>query len=350
MRGVRRIDMTSKQAAEKSAVRLDCGPLWLSWMVVAVAAAACGDDDLVRSVDGAIGETTESPATIEDDPQDGGRAGREPDGGADDTDRATGADADEGADEDTDEGVGDSPVADAGSGIEDNGIGTDRRSSDDGTEEGAQDAGRTSPAEDGGSPGCTGAGDCDDGVDCTLDSCAEDGLCHHDAASCECLSASDCSADVACITATCTEAGTCDFDDGRCECLNDGDCDDGDAATLDACNATERTCAHRRVTYADDMQAIFRDRCVPCHTTAPCAAARCFVDDDSDMQALVTNQGACLGMTVAACIRVRVQDGTMPPTSEAGCSGDPAMDSGNTMCLTPEEHELLNAWIAGDAP
>ncbi len=96
---------------------------------------------------------------------------------------------------------------------------------------------------------------CDDGEDCTVDACTQDGLCEHsskpDNESCEegdlcsdgdqcqggiCIPGDpiDCSDELECSTENCA-AGQCDVDLGNCPCLEDDDCDDNNECTTDVC-------------------------------------------------------------------------------------------------------------------
>ena len=91
------------------------------------------------------------------------------------------------------------------------------------------------------------------------------------------------------------------------------------------------------------VHAIFAAKCGPCHTTSGSgghdigAASIAQAYADSQLSAYSTSG------TKGAAARVRILSGTMPG---AGCSGDPATDSGNASCLTQAEHDVLESWLA----
>jgi len=112
---------------------------------------------------------------------------------------------------------------------------------------------------------------CDDGIDCTTDSCVA-GTCQH-ASACACLANSDCDDSNPCTADTCA-AGTCQnnategsCDDGDdcteddfcqagscasgvyvCPCEKDNDCDDDNACTDERCNDDTKTCEVTKLT------------------------------------------------------------------------------------------------------
>jgi hypothetical protein len=92
------------------------------------------------------------------------------------------------------------------------------------------------------------------------------------------------------------------------------------------------------VTYAD-VQPIYQSKCSPCHTTFGSGGAN-FGTFYADTQLL---SYYCPGQTKGYCTLVRVQDGTMP--AGAGCTGIPALDIGNSDCLTAGEQATLSARI-----
>jgi hypothetical protein len=49
------------------------------------------------------------------------------------------------------------------------------------------------------------------------------------------------------------------------------------------------------------------------------------------------------GSTKGEFALVRIQNGSMP--AGAGCSGNPATDSGNAACLTQAQQDTVQAWI-----
>ena len=83
--------------------------------------------------------------------------------------------------------------------------------------------------------------DCDDGNADTIDFCDEaTSVCQHTNTTEPCTSPDDCAPTEACVKAVCD--GYCTYwQDPDC-CTVDADCDDGDACTVDSCQAS--TCAH----------------------------------------------------------------------------------------------------------
>jgi hypothetical protein len=79
-------------------------------------------------------------------------------------------------------------------------------------------------------PPCATAEDCDDGVECTLDRCGDDGLCLHtnDSASCD-------------DGVFCNGPEVCDSRRGCVAGVRES-CDDGDVCTVDRCNEELKTC------------------------------------------------------------------------------------------------------------
>ena len=98
------------------------------------------------------------------------------------------------------------------------------------------------------------------------------------------------------------------------------------------------------VTYAQ-VKPIFVAKCTPCHAAGGIGAGSHTLAD-SNADAMKPGVSAeCAGLTRGACTIERVEDGDMPLGK--GCTGDPAQDASNTACLTQQEQDLLEAWIAG---
>lgn len=103
--------------------------------------------------------------------------------------------------------------------------------------------------------GCTSAADCPDGVDCTVDSCGVDMMCHHMPVDSICPAGQACDPAMGCIehhgcatAADCTPAGEtwwnfcdgdpmCDTEFG-CSFPTARDCHDTDPCTVDSCDRT----------------------------------------------------------------------------------------------------------------
>lgn len=171
--------------------------------------------------------------------------------------------------------------------------------------------GPAAPADGGES--CTTDLDCDDGHECTIDSCGVSNLCRHDevdelctgdlvceagrgcVSSASCASDTDCDDSIACTTDSCGVGGICNHIpvNARCAagetcdtsmgcvapsgaCATDADCDDDVACTRDTCGA-DRTCSNTALDELCDTAA--GERCsatagcfipMPCTTEADC--------------------------------------------------------------------------------
>lgn len=174
--------------------------------------------------------------------------------------------------------------------------------------------GCTGPAApaDGGGESCTTDLDCDDGHECTIDSCGVSNLCRHDEIDelcagdlvCEsgrgCVSSASCAADtecddsIACTTDSCGVGGICNHTpvNARCAagetcdramgcvaptgaCGSDADCDDDVACTRDTC-AADLTCSNTALDEMCDTAAGER-----CSATAGCFVPMpCTTDTD----------------------------------------------------------------------
>ncbi len=138
----------------------------------------------------------------------------------------------------------------------------------------------------GGAPPCLTNADCDDGIDCTVDTCTPAGCVHT-------LNDAACNDGIACTTDTCTLEGclftpdnaycndgklctidTCDpgngpTDGGCTHTFSNAPCDDGIACTTDTCDPTTETCSHVPCdSLCDD--GIFCDGVERCDATVGC--------------------------------------------------------------------------------
>lgn len=99
-------------------------------------------------------------------------------------------------------------------------------------------------------------------------------------------------------------------------------------------------------TYTADAQPIFADKCAPCHTSLGLGGHNI---GSSYVDALMpAGNFSCTGLNVAQCALMRIQNGSMP--QGGGCSGDPALDAGNSNCLTADQQLTIQAWIDGGLP
>ena len=104
--------------------------------------------------------------------------------------------------------------------------------------------------------------------------------------------------------------------------------------------------AVQTVTYTDDVQPIFFNKCAPCHTGLSLGG--------HDLGTTYTDaflpaaNPVCAGLNKGQCTIVRIQSGQMP--FGGNCTGDPAQDAGNAACLTQAEQDTVQAWIDAGLP
>jgi hypothetical protein len=96
--------------------------------------------------------------------------------------------------------------------------------------------------------------------------------------------------------------------------------------------------------YTQDVRPVLRVKCAPCHTTE----AEGGFNHAVDYQATQQPSEVCAGKLVYECMLIRVQNGEMP--ENAGCSGSPATDSDNALCLNADQMDTLSGWVAAGAP
>jgi hypothetical protein len=209
---------------------------------------------------------------------------------------------------------------------------------------------------------------CDDGVDCTTDSCnPADGSCSNVADDAACDDGIDCTTD-SCDPAT----GGCSNlpDDGACDDLNpcngvevcspgvgceDGmpvDCDDGVACTADACNPLDGTCTNDPDDAACPPSALcagapFCDPTAGCVVTAP---PSCNDGVDCTVDACDPATGACIHVLEDArcsdgvfCNGDEVCDGTLDCipglrdcSDRVGCTVDTCDETADACVWTPD--------------
>jgi hypothetical protein len=122
-----------------------------------------------------------------------------------------------------------------------------------GTDGGRLDAAGTDAGRDAAPVTCTTSDDCDDGFECTLDSCVVGNVCNHTALSERCAAGESCSVTRGCID-SCSADADCDdgdFCNGAERCLAERcapgaarDCDDGNACTVDSCDSALASCTY----------------------------------------------------------------------------------------------------------
>lgn len=144
-------------------------------------------------------------------------------------------------------------------------------------------------------PDCTVDADCNDGDACTMDVCTDDGCCESSPITCD--DGNDCTTD------TCDPASGCVFTP---DCTVDTDCDDVDACTMDVC--TDEGCCENNPITCDDDDACTEDTCDP---ATGCVFASISCDDGN-----VCTADSCDPAT--GCIN------TPECTSDADCNDDNA--------------------------
>jgi Dockerin type I domain/Thrombospondin type 3 repeat len=100
------------------------------------------------------------------------------------------------------------------------------------------------------------------------------------------------------------------------------------------------------VTYTEDTQPIYFNKCDPCHTTLDFGGQNIGTHYEDALKPATNSH--CVGLTVGACTIVRIQRGDMP--AGAGCTGNPEQDAGNPACTTQHEQDPIQAWIDGGLP
>jgi hypothetical protein len=100
------------------------------------------------------------------------------------------------------------------------------------------------------------------------------------------------------------------------------------------------------VTYTEDTQPIYFEKCDPCHTGGGSGGHNIGIDYEDALEPAANRD--CRGLTVGECTIVRIQAGDMP--LGAGCTGDPVQDADNPDCTTQEQQDLIQAWIDGGLP
>jgi len=127
--------------------------------------------------------------------------------------------------------------------------------------------------------------DCDDGNDCTKDSCDKNGQCHHD-----CMVDEKCNdgkPDTIKDVCTFSAAGDCMCVGEDVDCTNDDDCDDGNQCTDDWCSDNFE-CVHKCLEgdkCDDGDQFTFKDKCLLSMLTGKCwceGETECDIDKDCD--------------------------------------------------------------------
>ena len=139
------------------------------------------------------------------------------------------------------------------------------------------DTGTDAASRDAGAMRCTADPDCDDGFECTIDTCAVGGVCDHDPLDALCEAGERCSLTQGCATG-CTNDADCNdgvFCNGTEVCLRaecyagmPADCDDGNACTIDTCDTVADGCS-RELAPGCDAGAPMIDAGMPCDPFDP---------------------------------------------------------------------------------
>jgi hypothetical protein len=103
------------------------------------------------------------------------------------------------------------------------------------------------------------------------------------------------------------------------------------------------------VTYTDDAQPIYFEKCDPCHTGGGSGGHDIGINyEDAFLPAGIFPECVNEGLLIGECTIVLIQEGEMP--LGAGCTGDPQQDAGDPDCLTQEEQDIIQAWIDEGMP
>jgi hypothetical protein len=100
------------------------------------------------------------------------------------------------------------------------------------------------------------------------------------------------------------------------------------------------------VTYNEDTQPTFFEKCDPCHTELGHGHHNIGTTYNDAFHPAVNPD--CAGLNVGQCTIVRIRSGDMP--EGAGCTGIPDQDAANPACLTQLEQDLVQAWIDAGLP
>ena len=122
-------------------------------------------------------------------------------------------------------------------------------------------------------------------------------------------------------------------------CKGKDDTDDTDTDTdTDADTDTDT------VTTFAAVNAIFNQKCSPCHVTDGFGGHNMGSTDVTAAYADSQLGSSQPGITLGAWALNRIQFGAMPLAR--GCSGDPAADVSNPDCLTQAQQDTVQDWIA----
>jgi hypothetical protein len=103
------------------------------------------------------------------------------------------------------------------------------------------------------------------------------------------------------------------------------------------------------VTYTEDTQPIYFEKCDPCHTGFGFGGHNIGTNYEDALQpAAIFPECTEPGLLIGECTIVLIQEGVMP--QGAGCTGDPQQDADNPLCTTQEEQDLIQAWIDAGLP
>lgn len=170
---------------------------------------------------------------------------------------------------------------------------------------------------------CVTDSDCDDGITCTTDTCADTGWCINAREPGCCVVDDDCSDDDPCTSATCSAANTCVVNESLDCCADAYDCSDGDRCTADVCE--NGTCSNPVNNCCDSD--------TECSAAGACGVASC----------VAAPSGVCSPLALVGCCEAdldcddgdpctldRCAGGTCTHDAIAGCcASDAACDDGD---------------------
>ena len=109
-----------------------------------------------------------------------------------------------------------------------------------------------------------------------------------------------------------------------------------------ACDAGVCSAPEPLVTYDDDAQPIYADKCGTCHTGDGSGGHDI---GTSYADGMLSSYLCAEGVTKAECTLELINSGYMPLSG--GCGGPVADDAANSdVCITVTEYAILEAWVA----
>ncbi len=92
-----------------------------------------------------------------------------------------------------------------------------------------------------------------------------------------------------------------------------------------------------------DVHPIYQAKCGPCHTEFTRGGHNIGHTDIDMAYDFSQLSSSSVNGTKGEATLFRIKNGSMP--RNAGCSGNPAMDTNNSACLTQAQQDLIQAWL-----